>query len=386
MSVTDVTDTSAIQPLINQFDDYIKYDNEYNHSHEYKHFHHPTITELDHFKKSWFYDDWCVRFRKLNAFNALGTKGVIALPNTTFEEWLYWFQEWAIAWMDDYNQFKKMVYEALQLIEKHLEAIDKTLEDHEKRIEKIEDEIQDIYNKIKQLQDEIQDIYNKIKQLQTEIDKINNEIQDIYNKIGDLQNQINNLRNQVNQNTQDIKNLANKEQQDVDRLQKEIDDLRNQLKQNLAPNWINATEPGEGAVNGWVDDKSEPQHGLNILYRWLNQDDHSQGLYLSVSLNHCFNASYSPGTDDTMLEVDLTNFVNQTHAIIPGEQWPSSTGRYFTSQQSNGFGLHWLYDSNTHHMTVNIEYRDGVYSADKWPDKITLINGGCEIYCPVSQS
>ena len=386
MSVTDVTDTSAIQPLINQFDDYIKYDNEYNHSHEFKHFHHPTIAELDHFKKSWFYDDWCVRFRKLNAFNALGTKGVIALPNTTFEEWLYWFQEWAIAWVDDYNQFKKMVYEALQLIEKHLEAIDKTLEDHEKRIEKIEDEIKDIYNKIKQLQDEIQDIYNKIKQLQAEIDKINNEIQDIYNKIGDLQNQINNLRNQVNQNTQDIKNLANKEQQDVDRLQKEIDDLRNQLRQNIAPNWINATQPGEGAVNGWVDDKGAPQHAFNIQYRWLNQDDHSQGLYLSVSLNHCYNNSYSPGTDDTMLEVDLTNFVNQTHAIVPAEQWPSSSGSYYTSNQRNGFGLHWKYDSNSHHMTVNIEYRNGVYAADKWPDKIVLINGGCEVYCPVSQS
>lgn len=386
MSVTDVTDTSAIQPLINQFDDYIKFDNEYNHSHEFKHFHHPTIAELDHFKKSWFYDDWCVRFRKLNAFNALGTKGVIALPNTTFEEWLYWFQEWAIAWMDDYNQFKKMVYEALQLIEKHLEAIDKTLEDHEKRIEKIEDEIQDIYNKIKQLQDEIKDIYNKIKQLQDEIDKINSEIQDIYNKIGDLQNQINNLRNQVNQNTQDIKNLANKEQQDVNRLQKEIDDLRNQLKQNIAPNWINATQPGEGAVNGWVDDSSAPQHALNIQYRWLNQDDHSQGLYLNVSLNHCYNNSYSPGTKGTMLEVDLTNFVNQTHAIIPAEQWPSSSGSYFTSNQRNGFGLHWKYDSGSHHMTVNLEYRDGVYAADKWPDKIVLINGGCEIYCPVSQS
>lgn len=267
--------------------------------------------------------------------------------------------------MDDYNQFKKMVYEALQLIEKHLEAIDKTLEDHEKRIEKIEDEIQDIYNKIKQLQDEI--------------DKINQEIQNIYNKIQDVYNRISDLQNQIN-------NLRNKEQQDVDRLQKEIDDLRNQLKQNIAPNWINATQPGEGAVNGWVDDTSAPQHALNIQYRWLNQDDHSQGLYLSVSLNHCYNNSYSPGTDDTFLEVDLTNFVNQTHAIIPVEQWPSSSGSYYTSNQRNGFGLHWKYDSNSHHMTVSIEYRDGVYAADKWPDKIVLINGGCEVYCPVSQS
>ena len=351
MSVTDVTDTSAIQPLINQFDDYIKFDNEYNHSHEYKHFHHPTIAELDHFKKSWFYDDWCVRFRKLNAFNALGTKGVIALPNTTFEEWLYWFQEWAIAWMDDYNQFKKMVYEALQLIEKHLEAIDKTVEDHEKRIEKIEDEIKDIYN-----------------------------------KIVDLQNQINNLRNQVNQNTQDIKNLANKEQQDVDRLQKEIDDLRNQLKQNIAPNWLNASDEGAGAVNGWAVDTSANPRGFNVQYRWLNQDDHSQGLYLNINYNHVYNDSYSPGTKDTVMRVDLTNFVNQTHAIIPQQQWPSSTGSYYTSKQRSGFGLHWTYDSSSHIMTINLDYRDGVYAVDKWPDRIVLINGSTSVYCPVSQS
>lgn len=379
MSVTDVTDTSAIQPLINQFDDYIKYDNEYNHSHEYKHFHHPTIAELDHFKKSWFYDDWCVRFRKLNAFNALGTKGVIALPNTTFEEWLYWFQEWAIAWMDDYNQFKKMVYEALQLIEKHLEAIDKTLEDHEKRIEKIEDEIKDIYNKI-------QDIYNKIKQLQGEIDKINNEIQDIYNKINNLQNQINDLRNQVNQNTQDIKNLANKEQQDVDRLQKEIDDILKQLHNNIAPNWLNASDEGAGAVNGWAVDKNSNPHGFNVQYRWINQDDHSQGLYLNINYNHVYNDSYSPGTKDTIMQVDLTNFVNQTHAIIPQQQWPSSTGSYYTNKQRSGFGLHWTYDSSSHIMTINLDYRDGVYAVDVWPDKITLINGSTSVYCPVSQS
>lgn len=381
MSVTDVTDTSAIQPLINQFDDYIKYDNEYNHSHEYKHFHHPTIAELDHFKKSWFYDDWCVRFRKLNAFNALGTKGVIAIPNTTFEEWLYWFQEWAIAWMDDYNQFKKMVYEALQLIEKHLEAIDKTLEDHEKRIEKIEDEIKDIYNKI-------QDIYNKIKQLQGEIDKINNEIQDIYNKINDLQNQINDIRNQVNQNTQDIKNLANKEQQDVDRLQKEIDALKDQIKQNIAPIWNDITKPGDGALNGWhIQTEAPASHqALNLQYRWVNNSDHSQGLYISVSLNWAVNDNYTPGGSDDLFQVDLTDFVNQTHAIIPEEQWPATTGSYFTSYQRNGFGVRWNYNSGTHILKATIDWRDGVYAVDKWPDKITLINGGTNVYCPVSQS
>lgn len=326
---------------------------------------HPTTDELDQFHKSWFYNNWSVRFRRLMSFTPLGTRGVIAIPNTTFEEWLWWFHEWMQAFMEDYNAFKKLVLEAIQAIEKHLELIDKEIDDIEKHL-------QDIDDHLKRIDEEINQINQKLQDLQNQINEINQKIQN-------LQDQINNLTNKVNQNDQAHKNEEN-------HLQQEIDDLRNQLKSNIAPNWINATQPGEGAVNGWVDDSSAPQHALNIQYRWLNQDDHSQGLYLSVSLNHCYNPNYSPGQKDTMLDVDLTNFVNETHAIIPNEQWPSSSGSYYTSNQRNGFGLHWKYDSNSHHMTVNIEYRDGVYAADKWPDKIVLINGGCEIYCPVSQS
>ena len=260
MNVTDVTDTSAIQPLINQFDDYIKYDNEYHHSHEFKHFHRPTIAELDHFKKSWFYDDWCVRFRKLNAFNALGTKGVIAIPNTTFEEWLYWFQEWAIAWMDDYNQFKKMVYEALQLIEKHLEAIDKTLEDHEKRIEKIEDEIKDIYSKI-------QDIYNKI--------------QDIYNKIADLQNQINNINNEINQINQEIKDLENKEQQDINNIKNEINGIKGLLGRYGTLHYIDFSDNQDG----WEQNPESSVHGFGVMWAYLTDTNHSAGYQVWINID-----------------------------------------------------------------------------------------------------
>lgn len=368
-----MADTPNINDVMNQIQSYIdNYDNFEANGPKDSDQHQPTIGELDQFRKDWFYDDWQIRFRELNAFYPLGTKGVVAIPNTTFEEWLYWFQQWAIAFEQDYNKFKKLVFDTISLIEKHLEAIDKTLEDHEKRIQALEGEV-------KQIQDEISQMQHDIQQLQNDVSQIKSQIQDIYNKLNDINNKIQDLQNQINANDQ-------KHQQEEQHLQDEIDDLRNQLKSNIAPNWLDATHPGDGAVNGWIDDTSAPQHGLNIQYRWLNQDDHSQGLYLSVSLNHCYNPSYSPGTKDTLLDVDLTNFVNETHAIIPNEQWPSSTGSYYTSKQRNGFGLHWLYDSNTHHMTVNLEYRNGVYAADAWPDKITLINGGCEIYCPVSQS
>ena len=56
----------------------------------------PVIDDLNQFEKNWFYNNWEVRFRQIASFSALGTRGVIAIPNTTFEEWLYWFHEWQI--------------------------------------------------------------------------------------------------------------------------------------------------------------------------------------------------------------------------------------------------------------------------------------------------
>ena len=51
--------------------------------------HEPKSDELEQFKKSAFYHNWYGRF------HSLGLYGVLAIPNTTFEEWLWWFHEWA---------------------------------------------------------------------------------------------------------------------------------------------------------------------------------------------------------------------------------------------------------------------------------------------------
>ena len=130
---------------------------------------HPVSDELDQFRKSWFYNNWCVRFRQLMAFTPLGTRGVIAIPNTTFEEWLWWFHEWAEAFMDDYNEFKKLVFHAISVIEKHLEIIDKEIKDINKEIDKINKHLQKIDK-------EIIDIYHKIDNLQHEVDKNTSDI------------------------------------------------------------------------------------------------------------------------------------------------------------------------------------------------------------------
>lgn len=136
----------------------------------------PALDELDQFHKTWFYNNWSVRFRRLASFTNLGARGVIAIPNTTFEEWLWWFHEWAEALTDDYNEFKKMVYEALLMIQKHLEAIDKLLKNHEDRITTLENEIKSIKQEIKNLHDEITNIKQDITNLRNDVNNIQNQL------------------------------------------------------------------------------------------------------------------------------------------------------------------------------------------------------------------
>ena len=150
----------------------------------------PTIDELNQFQKTWFYHNWDVRFRKLASFSALGTRGAIAIPNTTFEEWLYWFHEWAIHFADDYNEFKKLVYQAIKLLEKHMEVIDNRLTQIENRLTEIENQLRDIYSKLEQINREIANLKERVTRLET-----------------DLQNKYNELLQKHNSNLQRIERL-----------------------------------------------------------------------------------------------------------------------------------------------------------------------------------
>ena len=161
----------------------------------------PTIDELNQFQKTWFYHNWDVRFRKLASFSALGTRGAIAIPNTTFEEWLYWFHEWAIHFADDYNEFKKLVYQAIKLLEKHMEVIDKRLTEIENRLTEIEGQLRDIYNKLEQINSEIAKLKERVTRLEN-----------------DLQNKYNELLQKHNSNVQRIEALEWQLQQIVNNL------------------------------------------------------------------------------------------------------------------------------------------------------------------------
>lgn len=333
MAVMDIPDN--MQDLVNKFDEYNKqYDNYQQHHH---HFHKPTIGELDQFKKSWFYDNWNTRFRKLSAFTSLGTKGVVAIPNTTFEEWLYWFQEWAIAWMDDYNEFKNLVYEALLLIEKHLEAIDKTLENHEERIEKLEKLVQQIIEALKKIWEKIQDLQKQINEIKSEIEKIKEMIKD----------------------------------------------LADSLKANTSPHYMDASPQDVGAQNGWYRNPNAHPNGLNIQYRWVMNNDHSQGMYMCFNFNRIVNDSYHEPNDKLILDVDLTNFVNSTHAQIRSEGWIPTPGSYWNDQQRAGLQYHYTYDNRNHHMKVYIDKLFGLYSAHKDNEKIEMVAISNEFFVPV---
>ena len=162
----------------------------------------PTIDELNQFQKTWFYHNWDLRFRKLASFSALGTRGAIAIPNTTFEEWLYWFHEWAIHFADDYNEFKKLVYEAIKLLEKHMEVIDNRLTQIENRLTEIERQLQDIYDKIAQINRDIATLQERVTHLENDLqtkynellEKHNNNVQRIAALEWQLQQIVNNLK------------------------------------------------------------------------------------------------------------------------------------------------------------------------------------------------
>lgn len=174
----DPTEVAKFEKIMNEINGYMDY-----HKNQVTP---PTIDELDQFHKTWFYNNWQVRFRRLASFTNLGARGVIAIPNTTFEEWLWFFHEWAEALTDDYNEFKKMVYEALLMIQKHLEAIDKLLQNHEQRITKLENDIKEIKQEIKNLGDEITQIKKDITNIQQQLGHNNSALEKILQQLKNI--------------------------------------------------------------------------------------------------------------------------------------------------------------------------------------------------------
>lgn len=234
--------------------------------------------EFKQFKKGWFYHHWAHRFRRL------GNVGVIAIPNTSLEEWIYWLYEWADAFVDDYNKFKDLVFEAIKLHEEHLNIVDSQVEDLKDRVEEIERQLVLIWEEIRKLIEEI----NKIK---AEVNYIKNDITNIYNEINNLHETDNNLQNQVNS-----------------------------IKQNI----FNVSSPNRlvGALrNGWTMKHESPQEDIAIIWGWNSEEDHTQGVHWQLVLNYLYkdNANFEGVLNNDSLIGIIPNIPEEHWKI--GENW-----------------------------------------------------------------
>lgn len=234
--------------------------------------------EFKQFKKGWFYHHWAHRFRRL------GNVGVIAIPNTSLEEWIYWLYEWADAFVDDYNKFKDLVFEAIKLHEEHLNILDSQVEDLKDRVEEIERQLVLIWEEIRKLIEEI----NKIK---TEVNHIKNDITNIYNEINNLHETDNNLQNQINSIKQNIFNVS-------------------------SPNKLVGT-----LQNGWTMKHETPQEDIAILWGWNNEEDHTQGVHWQLVLNYLYkdNANFE-GVLNNDSPIGIIPNIPEEHWKI-GENW-----------------------------------------------------------------
>lgn len=168
--------------------------------------------EADLIKKDKFYYHWLMRYRKVFSFSFLGQKGVIAIPNTTFEEWLVWFNELFSKFLDNYNDFKESTFQAITEHEKHLRL-------HDRQIDELIHHIQEIYTML-------EDHETRLRVLETHIQK--------------LQKELDNLTNRVTQNENNIQNIQN----DMRRIEQKTDGQGQELNKIIQ----NLTE--SGAYNG----------------------------------------------------------------------------------------------------------------------------------------
>lgn len=264
-----------------KFDDIIKEINEEldkaHHAREHGHCH-IDDREFKQFKKGWFYHHWAHRFRRL------GNVGVIAIPNTSLEEFIYWLYEWSQAFVDDYNKFKDLVFEAIKLHEEHLNILDAQVKDLQIRVEEIERQLVLIWTEIRKLVDEVNKIH-------TEINDIKNDVTNIYNEINNLHNKDNDLENQINS-----------------------------IKQNI----FNVSIPYKSTgvlQNNWHMKHQTDLEEFSIVWGWNNEQDHNQGVHWQLVLNYIYkdNANFNGNMNDDSLIGTIPNIDAEDWKI--GESW-----------------------------------------------------------------
>lgn len=238
----------------------------------------PTAEELKAFAKTDFYQGWKKRFDKLAN---LGATGVIATPNTTFDEWLYYFKQWSELYATDYQNFKDMADDAVR-------------------------SLNDGYQQNKE------DYRTMAEDIQTGFENTSQTMKDIMADVANLQNEVANLQNDTQPNA-DLKNGLIKETQDriagdnnlqaqINATQTQITDTLSNIK--LTPEYFETLDALKAAYpNGFNGLAVAGVNGVMHSFVYKNGAWVDLGVYNQTAVNTKFYASNST--------VDLDNLRNE---------------------------------------------------------------------------
>lgn len=214
----------------------------------------PTADELKAFAKTDFYQSWKKRFDKLAN---LGATGVIATPNTTFDEWLYYFKQWSELYATDYQNFKDMA----------------------------DDAVKSLNNGYKQNKE---DYALMASDIQTGFENTSQTMKGIMGDVANLQNRLTKLESDTKPNATLTNNLAIEANQRVaadNELQKQINstssEIKNQLSQiKLTPEYFESlTEFKKAYPNGFNGLAVVKQDNTYHAYIYQNNAFRDLGVY-----------------------------------------------------------------------------------------------------------
>lgn len=166
----------------------------------------PTADELKAFAKTDFYQGWKKRFDKLAN---LGATGVIATPNTTFDEWLYYFKQWSELYATDYQAFKDMADDAVRSLN---DGYQQNKEDYQTMASDIQTGFENTSQTMKNIMQDVANLKNQVTNLQDATQPNANlkiglikETQDRIAGDNDLQKQINSTQTKITNTLSQIK-------------------------------------------------------------------------------------------------------------------------------------------------------------------------------------
>lgn len=122
----------------------------------------PTADELKAFAKTDFYQSWKKRFDKLAN---LGATGIIATPNTTFDEWLYYFKQWSELYATDYQNFKDMADDAVRSLNN---GYKQNKEDYQTMASDIQTGFENTSQTMKDIMSDVANLQNQVSKLQSD--------------------------------------------------------------------------------------------------------------------------------------------------------------------------------------------------------------------------